>query len=163
MTTDDDGARRARPSGPGETAEATPPTIDWPAWLEEYRVLAQAEWETNEDNENVDRDASQRARRILERAREDATDRLEEFVATIAGAEGSSLEALAVKLAVEWSHVIDFPDLTAPMDSEQLLIRTSLDYLADQTGLDLFVCHDRNGQWLLGRSGEPPEDDPDTR
>ncbi len=29
--------------GPGEAAEATPPTINWPAWLEEYYQADQAD------------------------------------------------------------------------------------------------------------------------
>ena len=51
------------------------------------------------------------------------------------------------------------------MSSAQLLIRTSLDYLAVQTGLDLFVTHDCEGRWLLGKfygdNEAQPDDGPD--
>ena len=154
MNTDENGPAGQPASGPGATAEATTPTIDWPALLEKYRALAQADWDTTQNREDAPGDSPRRAIRILERAIDEANDRLEEIVATIAGAEGNSLEALAVKMAVEWSHIIDFPDLSEPISSEQLLVRSSLDYLTAQTGLDLFICYDRNGRWLLGRSDE---------
>ena len=75
MTTKDDGARSACPTGPGETAEATTP--NWPGLLENYRVLAQADWDTTQNREDAPGDSPRRAIRILERAIEDANDQLE--------------------------------------------------------------------------------------
>ena len=59
-----------------------------------------------------------------------------------------------------------FTDIDKLLDSEQFLIRTSLDYRAAQTSIDLLVGYDRNGRWRLGPSDEtdneaPPNDGPD--
>ena len=75
---------------------------------------------------------------------------------TIADIEADELEAVAVKLAAHWSRVIDHPSELYTYD--ELLIRSSLDYLARQTGLDLFVEYDREGKFLLTRYDETEQE-----
>ena len=75
---------------------------------------------------------------------------------TIADTEADGPEAVAVKLAVQWSHVIDH--FGEPYGYDELLIRSSLVYLARQTGLDLFVEYDREGKFLLTRHDETEQE-----
>ena len=63
-------------------------------------------------------------------------------------------------MAVAWNyHADDLPfrdDVTDDLSGELLLLRTSLDALARQTGLSLFGLWDRDGHSVL-----PDEDNPD--
>ena len=154
MTTEDDGARSARPTGPGATAEATPPTIDinWPGWLEEFYQAYQAERIAADHADLSDDDA-------LKTAARETLAQLNGAVAAIEGTPANSQEALAVKLAVAWNyHADELPfgaDATDDLSGELLLLRTSLDALAQQTGLSLFGLWDRDGHNVLPDLNNP--------
>ena len=142
MTAEDQGTSGAREGA-----------TDWPALLEEYRRLAQADWNASRRYEDASHDKPRPENLpALERSAKETDRQLEAIIQTISDTEADRLEALAVKLAVHWSRVIDHG--SEPFAYDELLIRSAIDFLSIRTGLDLFVEYSREGKWLLTRYDE---------
>ena len=76
------------------------------------------------------------------RATEKATTKTQSVEHRIAEAEADGLLSLVVKLAVLWNNSI--ADTGDTRDDNVLMVRSALDYLAKQTGLDPYVTYDRD-------------------
>ena len=126
---------------------------DWRKLLDEYRRLAQTAWDATCQEDDA-RDSENCP--ALERAATAARRRCENIERRIAELEVDGLSALAVKMAVAWTDIVpEFEFRASNLPIKALSVRSMIDFLSRETGLDLFVEFDREGRGKLPRYDDP--------
>ena len=127
---------------------------DWPALLDEYRRLAQASWDASCQEDDANKDDENRP--ALERAATETRQRCENIETRIAELEVDGLPALAVKMAVAWTDIVpEFEFEPSDLPIKAAVVRSAIDFLSRETGLDLFVEFSRGGRGKLPRYDDP--------
>ena len=95
-------------------------------------------------------------RPALERATTAARQECESIEARIAEIEVDGLDALAVKMAVAWTDIVpEFEFEPSDLPIKAAVVRSAIDFLSRETGLNLFVEFDREGRGKLPRHDAP--------
>lgn len=127
---------------------------DWPTLLDEYHRLAQASWDASCQEDDANKDDENRP--ALERAATETRQRCANIERRIAELEVDGLSALAVKMAVAWTDIVpEFEFKPSGLPIKAAVVRSAIDFLSRETGLDLFVEFSREGRGKLPRYDDP--------